>query len=349
MIDKEVFKQIINYVLVVGLFIIAFLVIRPIIFSMIYGILLAYLFYPVYRWTKSKLKNETLSALLVCIGILLIVVVIVVVIFWSLLNQGIDFYLTLQKLNIGELIAKALPEFVVTSGLSSTIIGSINSSFSQLIAGFVTTLSKVIFNLPDITVQFFVLAFMFFFGLRDGEAAFEYFRSLSPVKKETQNKFFKHFEDITKSVLIGQVVIGIIQGLVAGVGYFIFGVPNALLLTVLTVVIGILPIIGPWLVWIPVDVYLFVIGRDGAGLGLLIYGLFLINWVEVILRPIIVSRRAQINEVVVFIGMMGGIYFFGVIGLIIGPLILAYVLLVLELYQKHNLSEDNIIFQKPEA
>jgi len=349
MIERETFKQILNYMLVIGLFILAFLVIQPIIFSMIYGILLAYLFYPSYRWTKSKIKNETLSALIVCVGVLLIVLVIIAIIFWALLSQGIDFYLTLQKLNIGELITKSLPEFISTSDLSSTIISTINSSFSQLIANFVTRLSDLIFNLPDLTVQFFVLAFIFFFGLRDGAAAFEYFRSLTPIKKETQNKFFKHFEDITKSVLIGQVVIGIIQGLVAGIGYFIFGVPNALLLTVLTVVIGILPIIGPWLVWIPVDVYLFVIGRDGAGLGLLLYGLFLINWVEVILRPIIVSRRAQINEVVVFIGMMGGIYFFGIIGLIIGPLILAYVLLVLELYQKHNLSEDNIIFQKAES
>ncbi|MEN9626116.1 MAG: hypothetical protein RL557_444 [archaeon] len=350
MLEKETFKQILNYVLVLALFVLAFFVIKPIIAAIIYGILLAYIFHTPYKWTRSKLKNQTLSALLVCVGVLLLSFIFIILVIGSLLNQGINFYLSIQKINIGEAIAKAFPDFLSGSEISSTLVNAINNSISKLIADFIASVGDFIFNLPNFLLQFLITSFVFFFGLRDGEKAMEYFKSLSPLKKETQNKFYKHFEDITKSVLIGQIVIGIIQGVVAGVGYFIFGVPNALLLTIVTIIIGVIPLIGPWLVWIPVDVYLFVIGRDGAGLGLLLYGLFLINWVEVIMRPIIVSRRTELNEAIVLIGMMGGVYFFGVLGLIIGPLVLAYVLLVLELYRKHNLGEldETILFKKQE-
>ena len=137
------------------------------------------------------------------------------------------------------------------------------------------------------------------------------------------------------------------QGLVAGIGYFILGVPNAIFLTILTIIASIIPVVGSWLIWVPVDIYLFATGHFWAGIILLIYGTFLISLIDNFIRLIIVSRKTQINQGIVMIGMIGGIFVFGVIGLIIGPLILAYVLLVLELYRKHTLGES-IIFKKCE-
>ncbi|MBS3080860.1 AI-2E family transporter [Candidatus Pacearchaeota archaeon] len=348
MIEKEAFRQILNYVLVVILFVIAFIIVKPVFFAIIYGILLAYIFYPVYTFLLRKIKNETVSAFLVCFTTSLVLIVFLFVTLGALLKQVINFYLKLQDINIGEIIVKALPNSIITPDISATIISTVNSSVSKLLARFASSLGDFVINIPSLSLQLFVLIFVFFFALRDGEKAFEYFKSLSPLKKETQNKFFAHFENITKSVIIGEIVVGVVQGIIAGVGFYIFGVPNALLLTLLTVALSILPIIGPWLIWIPVDVYLFVSGNEGAGLGLLIYGLFLINSVDNILRPMIISRRTQINHAIVLIGMVGGLYVFGIIGLIIGPLILAYVLLVLELYRKQGL-EDNVIFKQVEG
>lgn len=133
----------------------------------------------------------------------------------------------------------------------------------------------------------------------------------------------------------------------AGLGYFVFGVPNAILLTVITVIAAIIPVVGPWLVWVPVDIYLFGTGNTSAGLGLLIYGLVIISWIDNVIRSMIVSRRTQLNTGIVMIGMSGGLFAFGFIGLIIGPLILAYVLLVIEVLRKSTVSED-LIFKKPE-
>lgn len=344
--EKEKFKDVITYVLIIGLFILAFLVIRPIFYSIIFGILLAYIFYPLYLWLLRKTKGTNTSAFIVCFCILILTLALSGVILGSLLKQIIDFSIYLKGVSFIDVVNKILPDFIASAETSTTLVNSIKSSLSTLLEEFITNLGNFILNTPALLLQLLVIFLILFFALRDGKEAFDYFKSLAPFDKEIQERFFKHFKDITQSVLVGQVVVGILQGLIAGIGYFVFGVPNALLLTILTVIIGIIPIIGPWLVWIPVDIYLFTVGKTWAAVGLLIYGLFLINWIDTIVRPMIVSRKTQINQGIVLIGMIGGLFVFGILGLILGPLILAYVLLVIEIYQKQKLGE-NIVFQKP--
>jgi len=346
MLGKEDFKNAITAALIIGLFILAIIIVKPVAMSILFGILLAYIFYPIYKWLLSKLKSPNLSALLICAGLIVIILLVIGLIFNSLANQAIDLYFSLQNSNLENTITEMLPTFL-SSEISANLAGSLNSFISNLLANSLSKFTSFILNLPIIMLQLFVVIFVFFFSLRDGKKGVEYIKSLSHLGKETQEKFFKQFKDITNSVLLGQVVIGIAQGIIAGIGYFIFGVPNALILTILTMFVGIIPLIGPWLVWLPVDIYLFIVGRTGAGIGLLIYGLVIISWIDIFIRPLMVSRKTEINSAIVIIGMLGGLFVFGILGLIIGPLVLAYVLLVVELYRKKTLGED-IIFKKVE-
>jgi len=344
MLDKDNFKDLLNYILVIGLFILAFIIVKPVIYAIIYGVLLAYILYPLYKFLLRKFKSKNLSAFVICLALFIIIALLFTVLVGSLLNQVVGLYFSFQQYDLETIIQESIP-FVASSQTAEKIAETIESSAAKFLTKFISSLGNFILDLPAIILQILVFFIILFYSLKDGENAYNYVKSLSPLKKEIQEKFFQHFKDITSSVIIGQIVVGIIQGIVAGIGYFIFGVPNALLLTILTIMIGIIPIIGPWFVWIPVDIYLFVIGRTGAGIGLLIFGLFLINWVDTIIRPLIVSRKTQINSAIVLIGMIGGLFVFGLLGLIIGPLILAYILLVLELYRKQQF-EDDIIFKK---
>ncbi len=347
MTDKNNFKDIINYVLVTGLFILAAIIIYPIIFSIIYGVLLAYIFYPLHKWILKRVKNEFLSAIFVCIGLLIILTAVVILIFGAVFNQAINFYLFLQKVDMVDIIRKILPGFITSSGVSENIISSLNNQVSSLVASYIQNFTSVIADIPRIILQIAVVIFTFFFALKDGEKAIEYFKSMSPLKKETEEKFFKQFKDITNSVLLGQIFVGIVQGIAAGIGYFIFGVPNATLLTFVTIIMAMIPVVGAWIIWVPVDIYLFTTGRTGPAIGLLIYGGLIITWIDNVVRTIIVSRRTQINIWVVLMGMLGGLLVFGFIGFLIGPLILAYVLLVIEVYKKSTKADD-LIFKKAE-
>jgi predicted PurR-regulated permease PerM len=346
MLTKFNFKDLITLLLVAGVFVLAFIIVKPIIIPIIYGILLAYILYPVYQFFLKKLKNENLTAFIICLGLIIIMLLVSFLIFESLFKQAINFYLTLQKIDLVKVATDILPNFI-SSEASASIIGYLNSYVSTIFAEFLKIFREFILNLPIIALKIFIVIFIFFFSLRDGKKAIEFIKALSPLNKETEEKFFKHLKDITNSVLLGQVVVGIIQGICAGIGYFIFGVPNALLLTFVTIITSMIPVIGAWIIWVPVDIYMFAIGNSTAGIGLLIYGILLVSTIDNITRLVVLSKRTRINSVIIFIGMIGGLFAFGFLGLIIGPLILAYVLLIAELYIKNSM-DNSLIFKEEE-
>jgi predicted PurR-regulated permease PerM len=343
MLSKEHVNDAITYVLIIGIFILAIIVIKPVAMSVLLGILLAYVFFPVYRFLLKRIKNKNIAALIVCVGVLILIAAAVFLILTSLFKQAVTFYLELQEIDFVNLLNRVFPNF---SESYPAIVGSVNSYISNFLSNVFNRFSDFVLNLPVMLLKLFVVIFTFFFCLRDGKRALEYLKSLAPFKKETMEKFSKQFKDVTNSVLIGQIVVGVLQGLVAGVGYFIFGVPNALILMLLTMLIGIIPLIGPWLVWIPVDIYLFATGRYGSGIGLLIYGSILINWIDTVVRPLIVSKKTRINSAIVIVGMIGGLFAFGILGLIIGPLVLGYILLIIEMYRQRPSRFSNIVFIK---
>ena len=153
-----------------------------------------------------------------------------------------------------------------------------------------------------------------------------------PFSKEVEKKLFESSKNMTISVLYGQVVIGIFQGLIAGIGFFIFKIPNALLLTFFAALAGIFPIIGTALVWVPVVIYLLIAGESLSAIGVLVFGVCS-SLMENLVKPVFISKRTNMNTSLILIGMIGGLLLFGILGLVLGPLIIAYLLIVLELYR----------------
>lgn len=340
MIDKEHFKDLITYALVIGLILLAVIILKPIVLAIIYGLLLAYICYPVYKFVKRYLKFEFLSAFVVCLGLFIILGIILALIIGTLFDQLIQFYFTLKSTDMTSSLTKILSKFPIPSEVSGPLIDNLRTSISNLLFNFLGKFNKFLLDLPSLALKFLVFLFVFFFSLKDGEKAMSYIKSVSPLKRETEEKFFKRFKNVTNSVLLGQILVGIAQGLTAGVGYFVFGIPNALLLTVLSIFGSIIPLIGPWIIWVPVNFFLFVSGKPEIAIGFLIYNLFLTSLIDNVIRPFIVSKRTEINSAIIVVGMVGGFFVFGILGLIIGPLILAYVLLMMEIYKKRNIDDD---------
>lgn len=346
MIDKNNFKDMMTYVLVIGVFILAFFVVKPVLLAIIYGVLLAYITHPMYRFIRKKIKHETVSAFIVCLGFFIIITVVLAILIGTLFSQAVDFYTALKNQDLATSIADSIPESLIPKEMSASLVGNIKSSISNLIFSFLEKFNNFITDLPILFLKLAVTIFVFFFSLRDGEKAFEYLKSVSPLKKETEDKFLKRFKDVTNSVLLGQVFVGIIQGAAAGIGYLIFGVQGAILLTVLSIIASIIPMVGPSIIWVPVFIYLLLVDHSNIAFVFLIYNLFFTSLIDNIVRPFIVSRKTEINSAIIIVGMIGGFLVFGVLGLILGPLILAYILLILEIYKKKN-SESYVFKETP--
>lgn len=333
MIDEQIFKKITLGAIIAIIVILSFLILQPILLSVIFALILSFIFYPLYRWINKKIKKPSLSAFLICALLLIIVIVPLIFIVPFLVRQIFEIYLHAQGIDLVAPLKAIFPKLFSSPAIANTISTSLNSfthsSASYLLDGF----TDILVNTPTILLHLLLILFVFFFGLRDGEKLIEYLQVISPFSKESEKKIMKRFGDITKSVLFGQFVVGIAQGIVTGIAFFVFSVPNALTLTLIATFIGILPIIGPWLVWIPVDLYLVLSGRPFAALGLLIYGAVVITWIDTLIRPVIVSKKTKINSAVILVSMIGGLFVFGVLGLILGPLIIGYLILLLEFYK----------------
>lgn len=335
--DEALFKRIVVGGIFGVLVVLSFLLLKPILMAIIIGLILAFVFFPVHNRLKKFVRSKNLTALLICTFLVLIVLIP----FWFLtpmvIDQSIKFYIASQETDFITPLKSIFPSLFASEELSSEI-GSILQSFvTRSTNSFTNELSDLILHFPTILLQSIVVLFTFFFVLRDNEEFTSYIKSLLPFSKDIQKKFFDSSGAITKSVLYGQVIIGVLQGLIAGASFIIFSVPNALLLTLFATLAGILPIVGAVLVWMPVAAYLLIAGNTFSAIGVAIFG-SVASSIDNVLRPFFVSKKVNLPSSLVLIGMIGGIFMFGVMGLILGPLILAYLLIIIEIYRSKEIS-----------
>ncbi len=320
------------------IFVLTYFVLRDILLAMIIGFLFAYVFHPFYNKINKKIKkpNATTWALM----LLILVLFAVPLLYFTpmIVKQTFTIYGTLQEIDIAGTIQDTFPA-LLNDQMTHSIRLNVNNVLAKAVSSFMTQFTNLLVNLPNIILQTFVFLFTFFFALRDADKLSEYFSKLSPFSKATDKKFKNEFRGITNSIMIGQVFIGIIQGLALGLGFLILGVPNVLTLTFLTMVIGIIPVLGAWLVWFPTAIYLFVSGEITAAIILALYGGLFVSNIDNFLRPYLLSKSSRLPISIGLIGTIGGLYFIGIAGLILGPLILAYALIIIEFYKEGRLGE----------
>jgi predicted PurR-regulated permease PerM len=334
--DEEYFKRVASLIVLSLLVVLSFFLLRPILLSIISGFILAYIFTPIFKFLNKYTKSNTFSATIISLAL----VIILVVLFWYftpiLIDQSVKIYVASQQMDLMTPLKELFPSFFASPEFSEQVSNIIHSFITNSASSLMTFLSNLITNLPRLSLHLLVVAFTFFFALRDQEDIIDYIRSILPFSKDVEKKLFDYTKGMTSSVIYGQVIIGVIQGILVGIGFFIFGVPNASVLTLLATFASIIPILGPFIVWVPVVIYLLIGGNNVSAWGVAIFGT-IASVIDNVLRPIIVSRKTRIHSGLVVIGMVGGLFLFGILGLILGPLILGYLLIVLELYRNKKM------------
>ncbi len=342
--DENYFRKIINIIALILLIVLSFLIMRPILISIIIAFILAFIFAPVYDWFNKYIKVKTISVLLIIAFIIIIILLPLWFLTPILIKQAFTIFQGTQQIDFVTPLKSVFPDLFASQQFSAEI-GAILSSFTaKMTSSLVNSLSNIILNFPALLLQFTVVLFTFFFVLRDKEKFLEYMKSLLPFSKDVEEKVLKYTSGITASLVYGQMIIGIIQGIVLGIGLFIFRVPNALFLSFIAIIAGILPIVGTGLVWVPLTIYLFISGNTVSAWGVLAFGI-ISSTVDNFLRPMIVSKKTKINSAVLLISMIGGLFFFGILGLLLGPLIISYLLILLEIYR--GKAKPKIMIEEP--
>lgn len=336
MTEEIYFKRVMTSILLIVLVVLAFLLVKPILMSIVLGILMAFVFSPIYEWLHQKTKSRNLSASIISAVLALVIIIPFLFLTPIIIAQSFKIYQAALSFDIITPLKTIFPALFSSEGISTELVSIIQSFTSNAANFLVDSFANLILNFPTIALQFVVMAFTFFYVLRDKDELLIYIKSLLPFSKEIENKIFEYSKGITYSVIYGHVIIGLLQGIIVGLGFYLFNVPNALFLTLVAVVLGILPIIGTTIVWLPVAIYLLITQGTLPAFGVSIFGL-ISNFVEEFLRPIIIARKTQINSALILIGMIGGVFLFGILGVILGPLIMGYLLIILEIYRNKRM------------
>lgn len=325
---------VIGMVLALGILVV--LLVKPVFLTVMGGLVLAYLFSPIHNFVSRFIKEKNTSAAIVTLFSALVILVPFWFVIPIIIEQVFAIIKTSQSFNVQLFLHTLLP--TASEQVISQLSITIGSGVSKVTSSVLSSLVDSLLNIPDLLVGALIIGFVFFFALRDGKQLIEFVSGVLPLNKTQQTILAKQFNDITDSLIYGTIILGIIQGIFAGIGFLIFGIPNALTLTLLAVVLGVLPIFGPILLWVPIAIGLLVSGQTPLAIGYIIYNIIFVSGTESVLRPYIIAQKTDLPQVIVLVGMVGGLFIFGVFGLILGPLILGYFLTLLKAYKEKSLA-----------
>jgi predicted PurR-regulated permease PerM len=175
-------------------------------------------------------------------------------------------------------------------------------------------------------IGFVLMQFMLFFFIRDGAEMLSTLRELIPMAESHKAKLFDHLAAVTRAMVYGTVLTALIQGALTGIAFLIVSLPSPVVFGVIAALLALLPFGGTAFVWGPAAIMLAVQGRWGSAIFMLIWGAVLVSLVDNIVRPMLVSGRANVGTLTIFIGVLGGLAAFGPIGLFLGPVVLALII-----------------------
>ena len=170
--------------------------------------------------------------------------------------------------------------------------------------------------------SFLLMLFVLFFVLRDGPVMAQKVVRMLPIEQRMRGKLYQHLKEVTRAVFMGIGVTALVQGALVGIGFWIAGLPSALVFGVLGALFALVPLVGTVIVWGPGVLYLASQGDYGHAIFLTLWGTIAVGMVDNFLRPLLISGRAEVPTLAVFVGVMGGLQAFGFIGLFVGPIVL---------------------------
>lgn len=321
--------------------------------ALAWGVCLAFLLAPMQSWLTCKLNGRAGIAA----GI--ITVLVPVVIAGPLVSLGMAFAeqftnllarLQQQQLRTdGNLLMQlerhpligSLAEWLRLNLIATTeqLHGWLESGSQMLLKSLAASGGNFVLSALGTVINFFIMLFLLYFLLRDGRELLCRVVRLVPMQPLRRSELLKLIGDTTRAVVYGEGLTALAQGTLVGIGFAIAGLPSAVVFGVLTALLALLPVGGAALVWAPAVVYLLATMQWGWALFMLTWGLG-VSVSDNLMRPFLISRQAPVSVLAVFIGVIGGISAFGMIGVIIGPVLLT-VLATLLRFLDETLSNEH--------
>lgn len=327
-------------------FLVVILMFLPYLSSLVIAATLAIIFEPVHnRVFKIVRRQKILAALITILAMLVIVLVPITFFGIKVFNQAQNLYLQVSAKNtnldsldqISVSFEKKINSLFPKLGFSFDI----NESIEKFFKWFFQNIGPIFSSVAQIFTNFLLSLIALYYIFKDGQRLKTTLFRLSPLNDDHNNEIFAKLKNAIGSVIRGSITVAVIQGVLAGTGFAIFGIPNAALWGFVTVIAALIPIVGTATILAPAIGYLFLFGNSMAAFGLLIWGMTAVGLIDNFLGPKLIERSVKIHPFLILLSVLGGMSFFGPIGFLVGPLALALLFALFNLYPV-------IVLSKPE-
>lgn len=322
------------------------LMLQPFVNVVAWAAVLVIVFYPVHRRLVARTKRPATSALLSSLLVIFTILVPLTLITLAVVNElsnvvnsvngnvstlldpqspigriigWLGQYINIEELRSGDFLKERL------KGMSGALAGRA--------LGFVG-------GLVGMVVQIFFVVFTMYYLFRDGERFVRAFPETLPLKREQSETIFERTRDVISASLYGVLVIAAIQGALGGLAFWALGLPSAIVWAVVMTFFSMIPMAGSFVVWVPAAIYLALTGQWGKALILVLWGALVIGTVDNFLRPKLVGERTKLHELFIFFSVLGGLQVFGVVGIVLGPVVLAITLALLDVFRQTEKSTE---------
>ena len=329
------YSRYIVFALILLLIYVSYKIINPYLTPLLGSAVVAIAIYPLYKKIFAKTKRAKLSSFIVLVLIFFLIIIPLIFFANRLVGETINVYNAANSLELAEFSEKLNELTGLNINFERHIKETLQSISNLFIISSANLLEKLIKGFLDLFVFFFTL----FFFLKDGKKIVGKVRKILPIKDNIEAKLFREINNVIRGLLSGVLIVAILEGIIALIGFYIFGIPNPLLWSFVIVLAAYLPVVGPATVYIPAAIYLGITGNVLTGILLWAYSFGLITTLDNIVKPHIMGKNSNINPIIILVGVLGGISLFGLPGIIVGPLVLSILFVVYRIYEEEK--EEN--------
>ncbi len=331
--------------ILVGASVLTFLIFYSYLTSLLLALVLSVMFRPLHRSISRIFSGgdqaSSLSTFITLVIVAVLVITPLIFLAKQIYTESEHLYYSLTDEGDRSALIQSLNAF--SESLSNRLGGTFTSynfddfNITKYVQNFLewsfANLDTIFSGVSKFALQIFIMLFALFYLLRDGGKFKQSVILLSPLADNYDERIFGKLKQAIRSVVVGSLVVGMIQGFLTGLGFYIFGVPNPALWGSFAVVAALIPGIGTSLVIVPGVLYLLFVSTKLHALGMLIWGILAVGLIDNFLGPMLVNRGVHVHPFLILLSVMGGLAYFGPIGFIAGPLIVALLFALLEIYK----------------
>jgi predicted PurR-regulated permease PerM len=338
------FRNAFVLLLVAAISLLAVAIVWPFLNPLMLGAMLAGLSHPLYRWFARSFGGRTSLASFATLVVLVVVAVGPLSAFAGVvISQALEVsekaipwaqahFGPSSKLDIHDWLVSRFPVLATYIPSQEVIVNHIGVAAKTAGGFLVTAASRITAGTAAFLLNAFVMLYAMFFFLRDGKAIVEKIFYYMPLRHADELQMIERFTSVTRATIKGTVIIGVIQGTLAGLALWAAGIDGAAFWGTLMVVLSVIPGVGSALVWVPAVIYLFASGAVLAATLVAIWCAAVVGTIDNVLRPTLVGKDAKMPDLLILLGTLGGLFLFGPLGFIAGPLVFGLFLTVWEIY-----------------